>query len=131
MADAADILKEAAAAPAPTAKPRRLNAIAQDAATQINFRLPRPVSVKTGHSLSVRFLNREIAAERLSLYQPDTHARHPLASVRIKNDAKTGLPPGAFTFFETNANGGTDLCGRCAAEYATDRRIPYSELCAG
>lgn len=108
---AADMMKEEPQSPPPTARPAQLNAIAQDAATQIAFRLPRPVSVKSGHSLSVRFLNREIAAERLSLYQPDTHARHPLASVRIKNDAKTGLPPGALTFFEANANGALTYVG--------------------
>jgi hypothetical protein len=111
MEAAADMMKEAPQAPSSTARPARLGAIAQDAATQIVFRLPRPVSVKTGHSLSVRFLNREIAAERVSLFQPDTHARHPLASVRLKNDAKTGLPPGALTFYETGANGGLTYMG--------------------
>jgi len=105
MAAAANIALEAA--PSPT----RLSAIAEDAATQITFRLPRPVSVKTGHSLSVRFLNREIAAERVSLYQPDTHARHPLASVRITNEAETGLPPGALTFYETGKSGDLTYVG--------------------
>ena len=107
VAAASDMMREA---PSP-AQPARLNAIAEDAATQIVFRLPRPVSVKTGHSLSVRFLNRDIAAERVSLYQPDTHARHPLASVRIRNDAETGLPPGALTFYETGKNGDLTYVG--------------------
>ena len=77
-----------------------LSAVAQDAATQINFRLPRPISVKAGHSFSVRFLNREIPADRIALYQPETHTRHPLAAIRIKNSGKSGLPPGALTFYE-------------------------------
>lgn len=107
---ATEMLKAAprAAAPAP---PAPLVAAAEDAATQIVFRLPRPVSVKSGHSLSVRFLNREVAAERVALFQPETHARHPLASVRITNDAKTGLPPGAMTFFETGAGGALTYIG--------------------
>jgi hypothetical protein len=93
------------------AAPQRLNAVAQDAATQIAFTLPRPVSVKSGHSLSVRFLNRDIAADRVALYQPETHARHPLASIRIKNDGKSGLPPGALTFFEAGTKGALSYVG--------------------
>ena len=38
--------------------------------------------------------------ERLSLYQPDTHPTNPLASVRLKNDGDTGLPPGILTLYE-------------------------------
>jgi len=111
LADAGDMMREASpTAPSP-ARPPRLDAIAQDAATQVVFHLPRPVSVKTGHSLSVRFLNRDIVAERVLLYQPDTHARHPLASVRIRNNTKTGLPPGALTFYETSANGALTYVG--------------------
>ena len=108
---AADLMSTATRPSVVLSPPRRLNATARDAATQVVFRLPRPVSVKTGHSLSVRFLNREIPAERVSLYQPDTHTRHPLASVQIKNDAETGLPPGALTFYETSANGALTYVG--------------------
>ena len=83
----------------------RRNATVRDADTQVVFQLPRPVSVKTGHSLSVRFLNRDVEADSLSLFQSDTHGRHPLAAVRIRNDARSGLPPGALTFYEAGADG--------------------------
>jgi hypothetical protein len=46
------------------------------------FRIPHPVSAPAGHSLMVPIISREVPAERVSLYQPDTHPRHPLASLR-------------------------------------------------
>jgi hypothetical protein len=75
-------------------------AVSDEAATQVVFRLPRPVSVETGHSLMVPIVDREVPARRLSLYQPDTHATHPLATVRLSNDTASGLPPGVLTLYE-------------------------------
>jgi len=75
------------------------------------FQLPLPVSVETGHSMVVKFLSRELPADRIALYQPDTHARHPLASVRLENDGKTGLPPGALTLYERSPDGALTYVG--------------------
>lgn len=91
--------------PPPPSYKKQLAAKSRDAATQVVFQLPLPVSVKTGHSMVVQFLSRELPADRIALYQRDTHPRHPLASVRIRNDGKTGLPPGALTLYERSPNG--------------------------
>ncbi len=80
-----------------------LLAQSSEAATQVLFRVTKPVSVANGHSLVVPIVNAEIPAERLALYQPATHATHPLASVRLKNDGKSGLPPGVLTIYERTA----------------------------
>ena len=80
-----------------------LLAQSKEAATQVLFRVPKPVSVANGHSLAVPIVNAEIPAERLALYQPATHATHPLASVRLKNDGASGLPPGVLTIYERTA----------------------------
>jgi hypothetical protein len=71
-----------------------------EAATQVVFRLPEPVSVAAGHSLLVPIISREVPAERLVLYQPETQDRHPLASVELANDGESGLPPGVLTLYE-------------------------------
>ncbi|RJF89246.1 hypothetical protein D3874_21610 [Oleomonas cavernae] len=63
-----------------------------EALTQVVFKLGQPVSVGSGRSLSVPIIDRDVPAERLALYQPGVHQRHPLASVRLKNDGQTGLP---------------------------------------
>ena len=74
-----------------------------EATTQVLFRFPDRFSLKSGQSMMLPFISREIPMERVSLYQPDTHATHPLAAVEIKNDGNTGLPPGVLTLYEESA----------------------------
>ncbi len=92
------------------APPARV-AMSEEAATQVVFRLPGAISVASGHSLMVPIVNREVPARRVSLYQPDTHATHPLASVRLENDSGSGLPPGVLTLSERGGEGGTAYVG--------------------
>lgn len=84
---------------------RILAAASKEAATQVTFRVPYPVSVTSGQSLLVPVIDREVPAQRIALYQPATHDRHPLASVRLTNDGETGLPPGVLTLYETGKGG--------------------------
>ncbi len=97
-----------AAAPGGARKPAAAALLAQsrEAATQVLFRIPEPVSVESGHSLVLAIVNREVPARRVALYQPGTHATHPLAAVRLKNDGASGLPPGVLTIYERAAKSG-------------------------
>ncbi len=101
----------AAAAPAPAAPPMLESSIANiaqtanaaqssEATTQVLFRFPDRFDLKSGQSMMLPFLSREVPMERVSLYQPETHPTHPLAAVEIKNDGDTGLPPGVLTLYE-------------------------------
>ncbi|HJQ59007.1 MAG TPA: hypothetical protein VJ890_19030, partial [Vineibacter sp.] len=78
---------------------------AQEALTQVMFRFPSAISVANGRTLSVPIINGEVPVKRQALYQPETHPRHPLASVRLANDGATGLPPGVITIYERAADG--------------------------
>ena len=100
-------------------------AIGEEAETQVVFRVPHPVSAPAGHSLMVAIVSREVPAERVSLYQPDTHPRHPLASLRLTNDGLTGLPPGILTLYETAGSLGTAFVGdaRLTAFPAGEERL--------
>ena len=99
-----------ASAPAPAAPPMEstIANIAQtanaaqssEATTQVLFRFPDRFDLKSGQSMMLPFLSREVPMERVSLYQPETHPTHPLAAVEIKNDGETGLPPGVLTLYE-------------------------------
>lgn len=71
-----------------------------EATTQVLFRFPDRFDLKSGQSMMLPFLSREVPMERVSLYQPKTHPTHPLAAVEIKNDGDTGLPPGVLTLYE-------------------------------
>lgn len=75
-------------------------AVAQDASTQMVFTFPEPITLAAGNSLMVPFVSREIPAERVWLYQPETSQGHPLAAVEMDNNGETGLPPGILTLYE-------------------------------
>ena len=80
-------------------------AVAEEGVTQVAFRIPVPVSIASGRSAVVPIFDRDVPASRLALYQPQTDALHPLASLRLKNDGAAGLPPGVLALYEDAADG--------------------------
>ncbi|GAB5388992.1 MAG: hypothetical protein Alpg2KO_19600 [Alphaproteobacteria bacterium] len=82
-------------------------AVASDAATQVLFEFPDPLTVKSGHSLMLPFASTSIPTEQLWLYQPDTHVEHPLTTIRVTNTTDAGLPPGILTLYVPTAAGTT------------------------
>jgi hypothetical protein len=91
---------------------------------QVLFRAPRPVSAPDGGTLMVPIVAAAFPVERLALYQPGTSSRHPLAALRLTNDAAAALPPGLLTFYET-LNGAAAFVGdaRMATLPAGDNRL--------
>jgi uncharacterized protein DUF4139 len=96
--------RAATAAPPPPPSAAMAGAVEQteasDAATQVVFKFPRPVSVENGRTLSIPIIDRQAPADRLALYQAETVARNPLAAIRLTNDGDSGLPPGIITIYE-------------------------------
>ncbi|WP_428661566.1 DUF4139 domain-containing protein [Reyranella sp.] len=100
------------AAAAPPAQAAGANQIqATDAATQVTFRFPNPVSVVNGRTLSLPVIDRQVPAQRLALFGADPTARNPMAAVRLTNDGDTGLPPGILTIYERDAAGMVSYVG--------------------
>jgi hypothetical protein len=102
-----------AAAPppmAPMAAPAAA-AEAEQAATQLIWRFAAPLTLATGHTAMLPFVDREIPAERVWVYRPTTDPRHPLAALRLVNDGATALPSGILTAFETGVGGATTHVG--------------------
>jgi hypothetical protein len=64
-----------------------------------------------------------VPAAPLALYQPGTHDRHPLASVRLGNDTESGLPPGVLTLYERNEGATYVGDARLASLPAGDERL--------
>ena len=91
-----------------------------EGAEQVLFTLPMPVSVKNGYSAMLPIADRSLPTLRVSLFQPTTQERHPLASVEITNDTTTSLPPGVITLYEQGHYLGD---GRLAALPAGDKRL--------
>jgi hypothetical protein len=73
--------------------------------TQITFTPASPVDIPSGNSALVPIIDRDIPVERSDLFQRASSRTNPLASLRLKNDGKTGLPPGVMTLYETAAAG--------------------------
>jgi hypothetical protein len=84
---------------------------ATDAATQVSFKFPSPVTVANGRTLSIPVVDRQVPSQRLALFQSDTTARNPMAAVRITNDGDTGLPPGILTIYERDKGGAVAYVG--------------------
>lgn len=106
----------AAAPAAPAPEPDLLAAVAEaaeaeEASTQLLYRFPAKLSLATGHTMMVPFVDREVTATRTWLYQPETSARRPLAAVRLRNEGESGLPPGIVTAFEGSADGHVNFVG--------------------
>ncbi|MCE1238140.1 MAG: DUF4139 domain-containing protein [Hyphomicrobiales bacterium] len=110
MAPAPAMRPALAAPPPPMAAPAEA-AVAEAAATQLLYRFPKPVTLATGHTLMLPFVDREIGAERVWVYRPSTDARHPLAALRLLNDGPTALPTGILTAFETAKTGAIEHVG--------------------
>ena len=123
MGAAADELR--AAEPTDQGTRAILAVASEEAATQVLFRLAAPVSVAKGHSLMVPIIDRATPAERLALYQPSSHALHPLASLRLANDGESGLPPGVLTLYERSPEGAVSFVGdaRLSVLPAGDERL--------
>ncbi|MDP9195234.1 MAG: DUF4139 domain-containing protein [Pseudomonadota bacterium] len=111
---------EMAPAPPPAPMPARIEAAASaEAATQVTFHMPKPVTVPRGHSVLLPIISRDVPVDPVSFYQyaiqgtdPLALVRgsgpspHPLAAVRMTNDSDTGLPPGVLTLYERDAKSG-------------------------
>ena len=75
-------------------------------ATQVVFHLPSPVSLESGQTALLPVVSLALSAPRVSLYQPETEARHPLSSIVITNDSAADLPPGVLAIYERGAPDG-------------------------
>jgi hypothetical protein len=84
---------------------------AEEAATQVLYRFPAKISLGTGYTMMVPFLDREVSIARIWLYQPETAARRPLAAVRLRNDGETSVPPGIVTAYDASAADGMNFVG--------------------
>ncbi|WP_437643440.1 DUF4139 domain-containing protein [Sorangium sp. So ce362] len=94
-----------AAAEAPPATAEKGEPEREEAATQVVFHFPAPLTIASGQTALLPIVEREVPAERVGLYQREASARSPLASVRLRNDGDTSLPPGAMTVYERSARG--------------------------
>ncbi len=73
---------------------------AVEGATSVTFHFPQPVDLGRGEVMLAPIVQREMQAERVSVFRRDVDKTNPVASVRLLNDSETSLPPGAVTMYE-------------------------------
>ena len=76
---------------------------AREGQVSVRYPLPEPVTAAAGQTVSVPFLDARLAAELLSVFQPDRGGVHPVAAVWLKNETPGSLPPGILTVYDAHA----------------------------
>jgi hypothetical protein len=80
-------------------------AVSEEGATQVAFRIPAAISIGSGQSALVPIVEGDLPIERFALFQSGTSVTRPFASLRLRNDTATGLPPGVLTIYEQTGAG--------------------------
>ena len=125
----AAVSRSVAAPAAPASRPEVV-----ESATAATWRLPDAVDLSAGRTLSLPYIDAEVPARRVSLYQPERGERHPVAAVRLENTTDAWLPPGLVTVYEARVGhvGDVNLPGIPAGEsrlasFAADRQVRVVE----
>ena len=100
-----------------------------ESAVAASYRLPAPVSLGAGGTLSIPIVDAEMPSERISLWRPGD-GLHPVAAISVKNAAQTTLPPGILTVYDGEAGyvgdarlPATPPGEERLASFATDRKV--------
>lgn len=104
---------------------------AVDGANAATYLLPMPVDLASGENMSVPFIDAQLTAERISLFQPERGEVHPIATLRLENTTGSSLPPGLVTVYapqEEGYAGDAQLANVPAGEsrmisFAADRKV--------
>jgi len=95
-------------APAPALAGRGVEAMAQ--AVEVGELFAYPIGVRVSisrqHSAMLPIVNQEVAAAKVSIFNPQTHPRHPLNGIELKNTTKLHLMQGPVTVFDEGTYAG-------------------------
>lgn len=81
-------------------------ASAAEAGELFQYAIRTPVSIPRQHSAMLPIVNQKIAGEKVSIYNPATHAKYPLNGLKIKNTSDLNLMQGPVTLFDGNVYAG-------------------------
>lgn len=130
-----------AIAPAPASAPFAKSpsrpveqAIAAEGQTAATYQLPGTIDLAAGQTLSVPYIDADLSAERIALFQPERGTSYPIAAIRLKNTTDATLPPGIVTVYAPNEEGyagDAQLMGLPTDEtrmlsFAADRKVEIS-----
>ena len=75
-------------------------ATAGDVGELFQYAIATPVTLPRQQSAMLPIVNEEVKGEKLSIYNPSVHAKHPLNGLRLTNSTKLHLMQGPITVFD-------------------------------
>ncbi len=85
-------------------------AAGQDVGELFRYAIRTPVSLPRSESAMLPIVNEEVEGEKVAIYNPSIHAKHPLSGLKLTNSTSLHLLQGPITLFDGD-------------EYAGDARI--------
>lgn len=79
---------------------------ARDAGELFEYGIRAPVSIPRQHSAMLPIVNQAVAAEKVSIYNPATHGKHPLNGLQLTNSTDLHIMQGPVTVFEDGVYAG-------------------------
>ncbi|QOJ15370.1 MAG: hypothetical protein HRU75_12320 [Planctomycetia bacterium] len=79
---------------------------AQEAGELFEYVISEPVSIGRQRSAMLPIVNQAVTAEKVSIYNPATHPRHPLNGLKLTNDTPLHLMQGPVTIFDGDVYAG-------------------------
>jgi hypothetical protein len=82
------------------------NTTATDSGDSFQYAIEHTVNVPRQKSALLPVVNKALEGDKVSLYSPQTHAKHPLLALRLKNTTGVHLMQGPVAVFEGNGYAG-------------------------
>lgn len=129
-----------AAAPAPVMREMARASVGEavEGAVTASFTLPWRVSLDNGDTLSAPIVDKEVSAETVSVFQPESGLVHPVAAILIENETDTSLPKGILTVYDEKEGyvGDAQINGMPSGEsrmasFATDKKVRIAQETSG
>ena len=79
---------------------------ASDVGEMFQYRIATPVTLGRQKSAMLPIVNESVQGEKVSIYNPAAHAKHPLNGLRLKNTTELHLMQGPITVFDDGAYAG-------------------------
>jgi len=79
---------------------------ASDVGELFQYRIATPVTVARQKSAMLPIVNESVSADKLSIYNPAVHAKHPLNGLKLTNSTELHLMQGPITVFDDGAYAG-------------------------
>lgn len=97
---------------------------AGDVGEMFQYNIATPVTLQRGRSAMLPIVNESVKGEKVSIYNPAVHGKHPLNGLRFNNTTELNLMQGPITVFDDGAYAGDAKIASLPP--GTERLISYA-----